>query len=301
MAAPAVLARAGDAAPTGVPMDVFVNLYTPFVSRAGLVTFAADTHIGKSLFQGRPGTLAQVVPPRPTIANLPVGFTASGLIDARVSPGGDQVAAIFGLYESIGGVNYYRGPVVAAGNPQSLRVVLSGNMPAVGLSPDLTYSRISTVCVADPGQVVVQALAAPPVSGGVLFNGIWATDLDGQLHLIAAETQPFDVSPGDSRTVRSLLLTSEHAGGASNARPLNNTGQLAFGLTFTDGTSGIFIADFAPHCVADFDLSGGVDGGDVDAFFAAWSAGADAADVNGDGAVNGDDVGSFFDRWSGGC
>ncbi len=299
--APRVLVRNGDRAPPDVPADVYINLYAPFVSRSGIVSFMADTRGGKALFQGRLGALTRLVSSRPMTIDLPPAFTASNLIDAHVSVSGELVAATFGLYENVGGVNYYRGPLVAAGNPQVLRVVLSGSMPAVGLSRDLTYSRISSVCIADSGQVAVQALAAPTVSGGVQFNGIWATDLDGQLHLIAAETQPFDVSPGDTRTVRSVLLTSEHAGGASNARPLNNTGQLAFGLTFTDGTSGIFIADFAPRCIADFDASGGIDGGDVDAFFASWSAGAADAEVNGDGAVNGEDVGFFFDRWSGGC
>ena len=53
---------------------------------------------------------------------------------------------------------------------------------------------------------------------------------------------------------------------------------------------------------ADFDLSGGVDGADVEAFFTAWVDGKARADVNRNGGVEGDDVSSFFDAWtSGGC
>ena len=55
-----------------------------------------------------------------------------------------------------------------------------------------------------------------------------------------------------------------------------------------------------PSCAADFNADGGVDGADIDAFFAAWEQGL--ADVNSDGGVDGDDVGAFFALWeSGGC
>ncbi len=55
-------------------------------------------------------------------------------------------------------------------------------------------------------------------------------------------------------------------------------------------------------CIGDFNGDGGIDGTDVEAFFAAWEAGASAADVNQDGGVDGADVATFFAAWeSGGC
>lgn len=55
-------------------------------------------------------------------------------------------------------------------------------------------------------------------------------------------------------------------------------------------------------CIADFNGDGGVDGGDVEAFFVAWEAGGSVADVNRDGGVDGADVEYFFVRWeAGGC
>ena len=55
-------------------------------------------------------------------------------------------------------------------------------------------------------------------------------------------------------------------------------------------------------CPADFNQDGGVDGGDVEAFFISWEAGAVPADVNADGGVDGSDVESFFTAWqAGGC
>jgi hypothetical protein len=55
-------------------------------------------------------------------------------------------------------------------------------------------------------------------------------------------------------------------------------------------------------CAADFNEDGGVDGADVNAFFASWEAGNCDADVNQDGGVDGEDVGAFFVEWeAGGC
>jgi len=50
-------------------------------------------------------------------------------------------------------------------------------------------------------------------------------------------------------------------------------------------------------CIGDFNGDGGIDGADVDAFFAAWSAGQAGADVNRDGGVDGSDVDAFFAAW----
>ena len=55
-------------------------------------------------------------------------------------------------------------------------------------------------------------------------------------------------------------------------------------------------------CIADFNLDGGVDGSDIEAFFTAWEAGNAAADVNVDGGVDGSDIQPFFVAWeAGGC
>lgn len=57
-----------------------------------------------------------------------------------------------------------------------------------------------------------------------------------------------------------------------------------------------------PPCPADFNQDGGVDGSDVEAFFAAFESGDDSADVNQDGGITGEDVESFFIVWeAGGC
>ncbi len=55
-------------------------------------------------------------------------------------------------------------------------------------------------------------------------------------------------------------------------------------------------------CPADFTADGGIDGLDVEAFFASWETGSPFADVNYDGGTDGEDVMRFFSVWAaGGC
>lgn len=54
-------------------------------------------------------------------------------------------------------------------------------------------------------------------------------------------------------------------------------------------------------CLADFDSNGGIDGGDLAAFFAAFEAGEASADVDGNGGVDGGDLALFFGAFEAGC
>jgi hypothetical protein len=54
-------------------------------------------------------------------------------------------------------------------------------------------------------------------------------------------------------------------------------------------------------CAGDFNLDGGIDGGDVNAFFTAWEQGNQSSDINADGGVDGQDLFFFLERWQVGC
>lgn len=57
-----------------------------------------------------------------------------------------------------------------------------------------------------------------------------------------------------------------------------------------------------PECAADFDGNGGVDGGDLAAFFSAFEEGGECADVDANGGVDGGDLALFFQLFEqGGC
>ena len=95
---------------------------------------------------------------------------------------------------------------------------------------------------------------------------------------------------------------------------LNNpSGATTARIRFNDGVSGWWaISEIAvsgevgtaicPQCAADFNLDGGVDGSDIEAFFVAWESGASCGDTNLDGGVDGGDIEAFFLVWEqGGC
>ncbi|MCX5691139.1 MAG: hypothetical protein NTV94_15360 [Planctomycetota bacterium] len=95
---------------------------------------------------------------------------------------------------------------------------------------------------------------------------------------------------------------------------LNNPfGATSARIRFTDAVGGWWaISDIAvtgevgtavcPQCAADFNQDGGVDGGDIEAFFTAWESGASCGDTNLDGGIDGGDIESFFLLWEqGGC
>jgi hypothetical protein len=61
------------------------------------------------------------------------------------------------------------------------------------------------------------------------------------------------------------------------------------------------LTEVAP-CFADFNQDGGIDGTDIEVFFAAWAQSLESADVNIDGGIDGADVEAFFLAWqAGGC
>lgn len=63
-----------------------------------------------------------------------------------------------------------------------------------------------------------------------------------------------------------------------------------------------FVAYMGRPCLADFNDDGGIDGLDVESFFASWESGAPRSDVNSDGGIDGADIESFFASWeAGGC
>jgi hypothetical protein len=86
---------------------------------------------------------------------------------------------------------------------------------------------------------------------------------------------------------------------------------VAWGGSVTQSDLDTFNAEFeldctggptCPACAADYDDNGGVDGGDLGAFFADFEAGESCADVDGNGGVDGGDLGFFFAVFeAGGC
>ncbi len=119
----------------------------------------------------------------------------------------------------------------------------------------------------------------------------------------AASAQPFAID----------WYTIDGGGGTSSGGnfTLSGTiGQPDAGPTMSGGsftlTGGFWAAtptgSSCPPCPADYDLDGGVTGGDIAAFFSDFEQGLPCADTDLDGGVTGGDIAAFFAAFeAGGC
>jgi hypothetical protein len=98
-----------------------------------------------------------------------------------------------------------------------------------------------------------------------------------------------------------LLLTPDATG--SVARPqIRLRVRIANGCGATETRPTTVAVCQCLDCPADYNQDGGIDGGDINAFFAAWESGGCDGDVNADGGVDSGDIAEFFAAWeAGGC
>jgi hypothetical protein len=73
--------------------------------------------------------------------------------------------------------------------------------------------------------------------------GIWATDINGALHLVARTGDLLEVAPSDFRTIRGLSFLGSTGNQDGIPSGFNDRGQLAFFAFFTDGSSGVFVSN----------------------------------------------------------
>jgi hypothetical protein len=101
------------------------------------------------------------------------------------------------------------------------------------------------------------------------------------------------VSEGDATTVVVRCVVTNSCGSATSREVTVSV--LSASDPFCGGSS-------CPPCAADYDQNGGVDGGDLAAFFADFETGEACADVDQNGGVDGGDLGFFFAVFeAGGC
>ncbi|MBS0195134.1 MAG: hypothetical protein JSR77_00085 [Planctomycetes bacterium] len=99
-----------------------------------------------------------------------------------------------------------------------------------------------------------------------------------------------------------LIITSLNP---ASGGPGGGTGDPNYPAFFTKENATAQLLGYAVHMDlsvaaypgADFNLDGGIDGADIEAFFVAWEAGDGIADFNMDGGVDGNDVQAFFIAW----
>ncbi len=92
------------------------------------------------------------------------------------------------------------------------------------------------------GQIAFSAGLRGPGIDSSNGGGIWAQDTNGVLHLMVQRGEPFEVAPGDFRTIQYLNYLGHEFGGSTYGRAFNDRGEITFQAIFTDGSNGVFVA-----------------------------------------------------------
>jgi hypothetical protein len=125
-------------------------------------------------------------------------------------------------------------------NPGDIAIL--GGAPLGG---DAYFSSFSNTIINDAGQVAFSAL----LNGNGVFGGaggnnsaLFGWDPAGGLCLLARTGDFFEVAPGDFRTIASLGSLVSSGGQDGRTQSLSSNGKIAFQLSFSDGSGGVFLA-----------------------------------------------------------
>lgn len=176
--------------------------------------------------------------------------------------------------------------------------------PVPGYHEGAQFKKFFTTQLNDAGQVAFLAELTGTGIDGTNNYALFATDSDGNLMLIAAQSDTINVSRDplgeDLRTiamVRDYIPTNIWGNFA-----LNNVGEIALQVTFTDGTSGILVATIPqPACAADVNGDGTLSPSDFTAWIAAFNSQAPECDQNADGSCTPADFTAWIASYNAGC
>jgi hypothetical protein len=264
---------ATDQTPNGLgeTFDSFYAFSDIQVNGSGRAIFSQETGAGTN---GLYAYASDSITPIAVTGDLAPGADAN--FDAAVMPSS--------VLTKSGHIAFYHslsGPTVNAANDRGIwindaggtRLAIREGDAASGL-PDVNIGTIASFAFNDGQNLAVLA----DLRGSVApddNHALWLVRPNGDLELIARKGDVFDVDPTpavDERTILGIFLDGHSLTGSNRAKlnVLNDSDQLAFGLTFTDGHSGIFVADVSPAgLLGDFDDDGRVDGQD----FLLWQRG----------------------------
>jgi hypothetical protein len=168
---------------------------------------------------------------------------------------------------------FYQFSVQVEPSSEPLRVTMSYHDVAAQVNASLTPVNNLDLIVTSPDGVVYR--------GNVFVNGYSATGGAGDPLNNTEQVHIAQPTPGVWHVLISATAVNASAQG--------------FAVVATGAVSE------PPPCPADINQDGGVDGLDIESFFAFWANGEPAADFNQDGGVDGGDIEAFFEAWSIGC
>jgi hypothetical protein len=241
----------------------------------------------------------------------PMGPGLSDSVEAvAVLPNGHVIAG--GRFNNAGTLSVFRiarwdGSAWSRINRTSTSYGLGGPVGALHLRPDGGL-MVGGAFTFSSGSVSTQSIAlySQPLPPYFIQQPTSRTVLGGELAAFSVYTSVDTAAFQWHRDGTALVDDGRITGATSSLLMIADTTTLDAGeytcvISNPCGSATSAAATLEVVCPADFNVDGGVDGSDIDAFFAAWEAGDMSADINRDGGIDGGDVSYFFLRWEGGC
>jgi len=188
---------------------------------------AAVTPFGRKVVTGTNANDATLLASGDAMPGAPSGTTLGASL-VHVDPSGR-----FTLGAGVSGPDHFQGFWQGASAADLHPIVMTGG-PAPGTNDTLDF--IHTAAVNDAGQLAF--VGDLTLNGTADGTGIFAYDPAIGLQLIARIGDTVHVGPGDVRTISALVHPD-----LFDTPALSDTGTLLFRVDFTDGSSGLMLAD----------------------------------------------------------
>ncbi len=328
-----LVAREGDQAPgagAGVVFSSFANNSSnnvPAINNAGQLTIIGDvsgpgvsTSNDRGLWTGSPGALELLAREGQAAPGTAAGVVFTELLvfevvgrpgdpftlpafTGQVLSGGGQTAFVGGL--SGPGVDTTNDIGIWAGDANGLELLLRTGDPAAGTPPGVVfeffgYAAHDALVLNAANQLAFFGVLVGPGVDATNNTGIWAQDEAGILTLVVRSGDVIEVAPGDTRTVTGLSFIAGSGGQDGRSSGFNDSGQVAFGAQFDDGSSGLFVATV---CGGDVNADGQVDLTDLAIMLSEFgcSGAGCVGDLDGDGGTNLTDLAILLSRFGAVC